>query len=214
MALQVELVAADRQVWAGEATMVSARSVDGDMGILPGHTPTLVVLTAGDVRIHKSDLLGKLNNGWNQLMTNLEKERFAIAAQSIGCAQNALDCAVQYAKDRIQFGKPIGSFQAIQHKCADMLIEVEVGRNLAYRAAAFEDTADLHHAAAYAKSYLGDAATRVTRAAIQVHGGVGFVDNHRVQPFYRLALTYNSLYGTAHDHRREVTALALGEEVA
>mgnify|MGYP000870090430 CR=1 FL=1 len=55
MALQVELVAADRQVWAGEATMVSARSVDGDMGILPGHTPTLVVLTAGDVRIHKSE---------------------------------------------------------------------------------------------------------------------------------------------------------------
>ena len=127
----------------------------------------------------------------------------------LGASECALDLAVEYAKSRVQFGQPIGAFQAIQHRCADMLIAVEVSRNLAYKAAATHGTSAFARAARTAKAYLGDAARRVTRDAIQIHGGVGFVDNHRVQLSYRTALSAAAYYQTSHEHRAIVSGLVL-----
>ena len=123
-----------------------------------------------------------------------------------GMSGRALDLATSYARERIQFGKPIGAFQAIQHKCADMAVSVQVGRYLAHKAAwAHGDSpSTFERSARYAKVFTGDAAAFVTRQAIQVHGGVGFVDTHRVQLFYRGALAAAADYGTSHEHRRHL----------
>ncbi|MEO6045340.1 MAG: acyl-CoA dehydrogenase family protein [Tepidiformaceae bacterium] len=127
----------------------------------------------------------------------------------LGASERALEIAVDYAKMRIQFGQPIGAFQSIQHRCADMLIAVEVSRNLAYKAAAVHGTSEFPRAARNAKAYLGDSARRVTRDAIQIHGGVGFVDDHRVQLSYRTALSASSYYETSPAHRAVVSQLVL-----
>jgi alkylation response protein AidB-like acyl-CoA dehydrogenase len=119
-----------------------------------------------------------------------------------GAASRALDVAVAYMKERVQFGKPIGSFQALQHKAADMYIACETGRTLAYKAATLHGATEFGRFARYAKAYMSDGATKVTRDAIQLHGGVGFADNHRVQLFYRLAMSLAPAYGAPHDHRR------------
>jgi alkylation response protein AidB-like acyl-CoA dehydrogenase len=132
----------------------------------------------------------------------------------LGASECALDIAVDYAKTRVQFGQPIGAFQSIQHRCADMLIAVEVSRNLAYKAAATHGTRAFPRAARNAKAYLGDSARRVTRDAIQIHGGVGFVDNHRVQLSYRTALSASSYYETSHEHRAVISGLVLAGQRA
>lgn len=135
-----------------------------------------------------------------------------VALMLLGAGERALDLAVAYAKERIQFGKPIGSFQALQHKCADMHIALEVGRNLAYKAATLHGQDDFGRLARYAKAYLGEAAPRVTRDAIQVHGGVGFIDDHKVQLCYRLALGLANAYGTPGALRRDVAAAQLASK--
>ena len=129
----------------------------------------------------------------------------------LGASERALELAVEYAKTRIQFGQPIGAFQSIQHRCADMLIAVEVSRNLAYKAAAMHGTGAFERSARRAKAFLGDVARRVTRDAIQIHGGVGFVDNHRVQLSYRMTLSASAYYDTPHEHRAVISQLVLAE---
>lgn len=128
------------------------------------------------------------------------------ALMLLGAGERALELAVEYARQRVQFGQPIGAFQALQHKCANMLIEMEVARGLAYKAAATHGTDAFPRLARYAKSFAGDASRRVTRDAIQIHGGVGFIDNHKVQLPYRLAGSLNAAYRTAHEHRAVVAA--------
>jgi alkylation response protein AidB-like acyl-CoA dehydrogenase len=135
-----------------------------------------------------------------------------VSLMLLGAGERALDLAVAYAKERIQFGKPIGSFQALQHKCADMHIALEVGRNLAYKAATLHGQDDFGRLARYAKAYLGEAAPRVTRDAIQVHGGVGFIDDHKVQLCYRLALGLANAYGTPGALRRDVATAQLASK--
>ncbi len=132
-----------------------------------------------------------------------------VALMLLGAGSRSLELAVAYAKERIQFGKPIGSFQALQHKCADMLISLEAGRNLAYKAATLHGQDGFARVARYAKAYLGEAVPRVTRDAIQVHGGVGFIDDHKVQLPYRLALGLANSYGRPGDIRRDVAGAQL-----
>jgi len=127
-----------------------------------------------------------------------------VALMLLGAGSRSLELAVAYAKDRIQFGKPIGTFQALQHKCADMYIALEAGRNVAYKAATLYGQDEFGRLARYAKAYLGEAVPRVTRDAIQVHGGVGFIDDHKVQLCYRLALGLANSYGRPGDIRRDV----------
>jgi alkylation response protein AidB-like acyl-CoA dehydrogenase len=135
----------------------------------------------------------------------------ASAAESVGVAQRAMEMAVAYAKDRTQFGRPIGSYQAVSHPCAQMLLEVEGARAATYWAAwALDhepDTAPL--AVACAKAYAGDAGRRVPRAALQVHGGIGFTWEHDLHFFLKRGEANAHLYGSADSHRETIAALNL-----
>ena len=129
----------------------------------------------------------------------------ASALLLLGLCERSLELASDYAKQRRAFGKLIGAFQAISHKCANMVVDIEVGRYLVYKAAWLQATGQpFERAARYAKAYMGDATARVTRDAIQVHGGVGHSDDHPVQLSYRIGIGLTTSYGTAHEHRRAI----------
>jgi alkylation response protein AidB-like acyl-CoA dehydrogenase len=117
--------------------------------------------------------------------------------------------AVDYAKIRVQFGRPIGSFQAIKHKCADMLVEVESAKSAAYYAAwaAAEDPAELPVAASMAKAYCSDAYFHVAAENIQVHGGIGFTWEHDAHLYFRRAKSDQLLFGDAQHHRNRLADL-------
>jgi alkylation response protein AidB-like acyl-CoA dehydrogenase len=132
------------------------------------------------------------------------------AAESVGVAQRAMEMAVAYAKERRQFGRPIGSYQAVSHPCAQMLLEVEGARATVYWAAWALDhepeTAPL--AVACAKAYAADAGRRVPRAALQVHGGIGFTWEHDLHFFLKRGEANAHTYGEGTHHREQVAALA------
>jgi alkylation response protein AidB-like acyl-CoA dehydrogenase len=133
------------------------------------------------------------------------------AADSVGVAQRAMEMAVAYAKERKQFGRPIGTYQAVSHACAQMLLEVEGARSAVYWAAWALDyepeTAPL--AVACAKAYASDAGRRVPRAALQVHGGIGFTWEHDLHFFLKRGEANAHLYGSATSHRETIAALNL-----
>ena len=134
----------------------------------------------------------------------------AEALLMLGLCQRALELASEYSKGRIAFGQPIGSFQAISHKCANMAVDIEVGRYLCYKAAWLQGIGEPYEMAArYAKAFMGEATQRITRDAIQVHGGVGYIDDHFVLFPYRLGTAAAGMYGTAHEHRRAVADAVL-----
>src|SRR5918997_3848841 len=134
----------------------------------------------------------------------------ANAAESVGVAARAMEMAVAYAKERHQFGRPIGSYQAVSHACAQMLLEVEGARSAVFWAAWALDhepeTAPL--ATACAKAYAGDCGRRVTRAALQVHGGIGFTWEHDLHLFLKRGEANAHAYGEASLHRDRIAALA------
>jgi alkylation response protein AidB-like acyl-CoA dehydrogenase len=134
----------------------------------------------------------------------------AIAAELTGVAQRALEMAVDYAKERKQFNRPIGSYQAVSHRCAQMLLETEGARSATYYAAWAADnepeTAPL--AASMAKAYASDAGTRVTGASLQVHGGIGFTWEHDLHLFLKRAQSDAVMFGDARWHREQVAKLA------
>jgi alkylation response protein AidB-like acyl-CoA dehydrogenase len=142
------------------------------------------------------------------------EDRLALAyvLDGVGAAEIALDLAVEYAKEREQFGRPIGSFQAVQHMCADMLRSVELGRAAAYYAAWACDGADAaerHRAVTMARAFAADGFYRVGATAIQVFGGVGFTWEHDIHLFYKRLLTLQHLGGSASDHLEELASLVL-----
>ncbi len=136
----------------------------------------------------------------------------AMVLDGVGAAQAALDMTIAYAKVREQFGKPIGSFQAVQHHCADMLQAVEMARAGAYYAAWAADAAspeEAHRAATMAMAFASDALPRVGATAIQVHGGIGFTWEHDAHLFYKRLLTLAQAQGTASDHLEELATIVL-----
>jgi alkylation response protein AidB-like acyl-CoA dehydrogenase len=134
----------------------------------------------------------------------------ALAAESVGVAQRALDMAVEYAKEREQFGRPIGSYQAVSHRLADMLWEVEEARSLTYYAAWCADAQpeSLPLAASMAKARASDAANAVCHDAIQTFGGIGFTWEHDIHFFLKRARVSAQLLGTPAQHRERVAGLA------
>jgi alkylation response protein AidB-like acyl-CoA dehydrogenase len=140
----------------------------------------------------------------------------ALAAESTGVAQRATDMAVSYAKDREQFGRPIGAYQAVSHRCAQMLLETENSRSAVYGAAwaAGADPESLPRAASMAKAYASDAGWRVPHASIQVHGGIGFTWEHDLHFFLKRGRANAALFGDAKWHRERVAAAVLAEESA
>ncbi|HET8820660.1 MAG TPA: acyl-CoA dehydrogenase family protein [Thermoleophilaceae bacterium] len=135
----------------------------------------------------------------------------ALAAETVGVAQKAMEMAVEYARDRKQFGRPIGSYQAVSHRCAHMLLEVEGSRSAAYYAAWCADSEpdSLAAAASMAKAYSSDAGWRVCGSSLQVHGGIGFTWEHDLHFYLKRAKTNAILYGSASEHRERLAELTL-----
>jgi alkylation response protein AidB-like acyl-CoA dehydrogenase len=140
----------------------------------------------------------------------------ALAAETVGVAQKAMEMAVEYARERKQFGRPIGSYQAVSHRCAQMLLEVEGSRSGAYYAAwcADAEPESLPAAASGAKAYSSDAGWRVCGSSLQVHGGIGFTWEHDLHFFLKRAKTNALLYGSAREHRERVAELTLAKPEA
>ena len=140
----------------------------------------------------------------------------AVAAELTGISQRAMEMAVDYARDRKQFGRPIGSYQAVSHRCAQMLLEVEGSRSASYyggwTADAEPDTLAL--AASMAKAYASDAGWRVCTSSLQVHGGIGFTWEHDLHFFLKRAKVDGVLYGSARDHRDIIAQLSSAKEPA
>ena len=139
----------------------------------------------------------------------------ALSAEQLGGAQRILEIATGYAKTRLQFGRPIGSYQAIKHQCADMLVEVEFARSAVYNAA-FADSDDLRATAArMAKSYCSEAYLRAACQNIQIHGGMGFTWEHSAHLYYKRAKASELLFGSPSSHREKMAAaLGLGMPTA
>ncbi|GAA1834791.1 acyl-CoA dehydrogenase family protein [Pseudonocardia ailaonensis] len=134
-----------------------------------------------------------------------------LAAEQVGAAQHLLDLTVGYATQRLQFGRPIGSFQAVKHRLADMLVDLEHARSAAYHGAwALQDgTDDPALAASIAQATCSAAFARIAGDAIQLHGGIGFTWEYQVQLYYKRAITDAALLGSAEEHRARIAALVL-----
>jgi alkylation response protein AidB-like acyl-CoA dehydrogenase len=163
-----------------------------------------------DVAVARTQVLGEGGKGWTILHRVLDQAIAGLCAEMVGTGQRALDMAVAYAKERVQFGKPIGSFQAVKHKCVDMMVQVENARSLTYYAAwtVDENVDEAKQAVPMAKAYCSDMTKTVTSEAIQVHGGIGFTWEHDMHLFYRRGLASEAAFGSAPVHR-EVVAQTL-----
>jgi alkylation response protein AidB-like acyl-CoA dehydrogenase len=143
-------------------------------------------LTFADCAVPEENLLGPRGKGFTQFLEILDGGRISVAAMGVGLAQGAYDLASAYARERTQFGKPIGRFQAIAFQLADMAVEIEAGRQLVYRAAWLKDKGrPFALEAAMAKLYTGELSHRVANQALQIHGGYGFMDEFPISRLYR-----------------------------
>jgi alkylation response protein AidB-like acyl-CoA dehydrogenase len=157
----------------------------------------------------KGEVLGEAGAGWTALERSLQRSIGLLCAESVGGAQKVLDLSVDYARERIQFGRPIGSFQAVKHKCAEMLVDVELARSAMYYAAwaASEDATELPMAASIAKAHCGEAFTRVASNGIHVHGGIGFTWEHDLHLYFKRAKVNEVFLGDPSYHRDLVARL-------
>ena len=162
------------------------------------------------VRVPKANILGGLDQGWPIVERTLQMAAVAKCAEMVGGAEQVLDMSVTYAKERVQFDRPIGTFQALQHHCANMRIDVDGMRYLTYEAA-WRLSEGLPAAAevSMAKTWVSDAIRRVTRLGHQIHGGVGYMMDHDMQLYFRRGEQAKSLFGDATFHR-ELIASQLG----
>jgi alkylation response protein AidB-like acyl-CoA dehydrogenase len=157
-----------------------------------------------------------LNGGQEDYLPVLWRACVAVAAESTGIAQRTMEMAVEYAKDRKQFGRPIGSYQAVSHRCAQMLLETENARSAVYGAAwaADAEPESLPLAASTAKAYASDAGWRVPDASLQVHGGIGFTWEHDLHFFLKRGKANAATFGDAKWHRERVADAVLAEVAA
>jgi alkylation response protein AidB-like acyl-CoA dehydrogenase len=156
-------------------------------------------------------LIGNEGEGWAALERVLDLAVVALAAEQVGGSQKVLEMAVEYAKVRVQFGRPIGSFQAIKHKCADMLLEVESAKSAAYYAGwcASELNDELPSVASLAKAYCSEAYFHAAAENIQIHGGIGFTWEHPAHLYFKRAKSSELLFGDPTYHR-ELLAQRIG----
>jgi butyryl-CoA dehydrogenase len=173
---------------------LSVGKEEDKMGIRSSNTTEVVFQ---DVRIPASNLLGKEGEGFKIAMQTLDISRPVVGSLGVGVAQAALDAAVKYAKERVQFGKPIGTFQALQFMLADMAIWVEAARALVYRAAYLKDSGQpFSKESAMAKTLGGDVAMKVTTDAVQILGGYGYSREYPVEKMMRDAKILQIFEGT------------------
>jgi len=159
----------------------------------------------------KGQLLGAEGAGWAALQPVLQRYTVAECAYLVGLAQMDFEISVDYAKERVQFGRPIGSFQAIQHKCADMVTDVDGSRFITYKAAwsLNTDQPDTQMSVNMAKAWTSEATRRVVAHGQQIHGGIGFTKDYKIQLFYRRQKRAELAFGDG-DHHRDLVATQLG----
>lgn len=193
---------------------ISAFVVDGDaegftigkherkMGIKSSQTTELILK---NVKVPKENLLGKEGQGFKIAMQTLDGGRIGVAAQALGIAEAALEEAVKFAKERVQFGKPIATKQAIQWKLAEMATQIEAARYLVYAAAAKKDEGSCSVEAAMAKMFASEIAVDVCDKAVQIHGGYGYIQDFKVERLYRDAKITTIYEGTNEVQRMVVS---------
>jgi len=194
---------------------LSLFAVEGDASGLTRKNLSTMDQTRKQARLEFSGtparLIGTAGGATEGLTKTLDLAAVALAAEQVGGAQKCLDMSVEYAKVRVQFGRPIGSFQAIKHKCADMLLEVESAKSAAYYAgwAAADDNDELPVVASLAKAYCSDAYFHAAAENIQIHGGIGFTWEHPAHLYFKRAKSSELLFGDPTYHR-ELLAQRIG----
>jgi alkylation response protein AidB-like acyl-CoA dehydrogenase len=189
---------------------VSLFAVDGDAAGLTRTALSTMDQTRKQSKIEFANtpatLIGAEGKGWDILSTVLDLAAVGLAAEQVGGAQKVLDMAVEYAKVRVQFGRPIGSFQAIKHKCADMLLEVESAKSAAYYGlwCASEMNDELPSVASLAKAYCSEAYFHATAENIQIHGGIGFTWEHPAHLYFKRAKSSELMFGDPTYHREQL----------
>src|SRR5581483_11075823 len=174
-------------------------------------TRKLCEVVLKDVAVSADRILGTSGQGWKLLDRIVDRGKVGICGEMCGGAQKVLEMSVDYAKVREQFGRPIGSFQAIQHKCANMLVEVESSKSATYYAAwaVANDVAEAPLAAAMAKAYCSDAYRHTAGEGIQIHGGIGFTWEHDMHIYFKRAKSSEVTFGDA-TWNRELVAQLIG----
>jgi alkylation response protein AidB-like acyl-CoA dehydrogenase len=172
-------------------------------------TRALFEVELEEVEAEPGDVLGTVGAGWPILEAALDVAAVALAADSLGGADRVLDMAVEYAKTREQFGRPIGSFQAIQHLCAEMAAEIEPARSLLWYAAHVGQRRSRasSRAASMAKAHLGEVYARAARRAVEIHGGIGFTWEHDLHFWFKRAKWNELAFGDPAFHRERAARL-------
>jgi len=188
----------------------TAEKITGKMGIRASDTAELVF---DDVRVPEENLIGTEGMGFLQLMQFFDETRTMVAAQGVGIAKGAAERALDYAQEREQFGRPIGDFQAIQHKLADMHTQTEAARQLTYKSAwsVEESSGQLTALASMAKEFASRVAVQAADEALQIHGGAGYVDDFDVERLYRDAKITQIYEGTSEIQKNIVARELLGK---
>ena len=213
-----------------DALVVAVRTRDGStmedgvsLFLVPKDTPGLAVtllptidetrklceVRLDNVALTLAALLGDKHGGWPALARVLDRATVALCAEMCGGAQRVLDMTTAYAKIRSAFGKPIGSYQAVKHRAADMLVDVENAKSLTYSAAwaIDEGLTEAPLAVSMAKAYASDAYRKVAGAGIQLHGGIGFTWEHDLQLYFKRAKASEVAFGDATWHRERVARM-------
>ena len=172
-------------------------------------TRKLCEVALSDVTVGAAALLGAAGAGWAPLARVLDRATVALCAEMCGGAQKVLDMTVEYAKIRQAFGRPIGSYQGVKHRAADMLVDVENSKSITYYAAwaLDEGSPEAPLAVSMAKAYVSDAFRRVSAAGIQLHGGIGFTWEHDLHLYFKRAKGSEFTFGDATHHRERVAQL-------
>ncbi|MBF0474499.1 MAG: acyl-CoA dehydrogenase [Deltaproteobacteria bacterium] len=182
--------------------------VEDKMGLRASDTVQLIF---EDCRVPVKNLLGREGDGFKIAMSALDGGRIGIASQSVGVAQACLDAAIEYAKQRVQFGQPIANYQGIRWMIADMATEIEAARLLTLNAAAMKDRGERFSAqASMAKLYASEMVNRIAYKAIQIHGGYGYLKDFPVERFYRDARVFTIYEGTSEIQRIVISNHFLG----
>jgi alkylation response protein AidB-like acyl-CoA dehydrogenase len=178
----------------------------GKMGLRASDTAAIYL---NNVRVPEENLLGTRGNGFHQLMAFFDRSRAYVSAHGVGLAQGALDMAVKHVRERKQFGKPIGSFQGVQFKIADMAVKIELARNIMYKAAWLLDNGKADtNVTAMAKMYAARIAVEVVDEALQLHGGYGYFDDYDIERFYRAAKVLEIYEGA-----KEIEKMIIGRTI-
>jgi alkylation response protein AidB-like acyl-CoA dehydrogenase len=200
------------------AFIVSAETAGFEIGRLEEklglHASATGELLFDACRIPADQLHGEQGDGWKIFLKTLDGGRISIGAMAVGLAQAAVDASIPYARERKQFGRPIGSFQGVAFMIADMATETEAARQMVYRAAWLKDQGrDYGVAAAQAKLFASEVSQRVTNMGVQVHGGYGYVEEYKVERFLRDAKLTELGEGTSQIQRLVIGRKLLGLRV-